>query len=53
MHRIPHGRDQNNDPGVKRPIVFLMHGLTASSPVWVLTGPGSGLGKLFFFQLIL
>ncbi|XP_063382174.1 lipase 3-like [Cydia fagiglandana] len=40
MHRIPHGRDQNSDPGVDRPVVFLMHGLLSSSADWVLMGPG-------------
>ncbi|XP_013172127.1 PREDICTED: lipase 3-like [Papilio xuthus] len=46
MFRIPHGRDQNNVPGVKKPVVFLMHGLLASSADWVLMGPGSAFGYL-------
>ncbi|KAI8442391.1 hypothetical protein MSG28_005909 [Choristoneura fumiferana] len=46
FHRIPHGRDQNNDPNVKRPIVFLMHGLLSSSADWVLMGPGCAFGYI-------
>lgn len=46
MHRIPHGRDQNNDPNVDRPIVFVMHGLLSSSADFVLMGPGCGLGNI-------
>ncbi|GBP41027.1 Lipase 3 [Eumeta japonica] len=45
MHRIPHGRDANNTPG-KRPIVFLMHGLTSSSADWILMGPGTAFGYM-------
>ncbi|XP_013172126.1 PREDICTED: lipase 3-like [Papilio xuthus] len=46
MHRIPHGRDQNNVPGVKKPVVFLMHGLLSSSADWIVMGPGSAFGYL-------
>ncbi|KPI97392.1 Lipase 3 [Papilio xuthus] len=46
MHRIPHGRDQNQVPDPKRPIVFLMHGLLCSSADWVMSGPGSAFGYL-------
>ncbi|KPJ07150.1 Lipase 3 [Papilio machaon] len=46
MHRIPHGRDQNNTPGVKRPVVFLMHGLLCSSADWVIMGPGNGFAYI-------
>ncbi|XP_075979114.1 lipase 3-like [Anticarsia gemmatalis] len=46
MHRIPHGRDQNNVPDAKKPVVFLMHGLLCSSAIWVLAGPGSGLAYI-------
>ncbi|KAJ8730361.1 hypothetical protein PYW07_017399 [Mythimna separata] len=45
-HRIPHGRDQNNDPSVKRPVVFLMHGLLSSSADFIVLGPGSALSYL-------
>lgn len=44
-HRIPHGRDQNNDPTVKRPVVFVMHGLLSSSADFLVLGPGSALGE--------
>ncbi|XP_052754991.1 lipase 3-like [Galleria mellonella] len=46
IHRIPHGRDNNNDPNVRRPVVFLMHGLLCSSADWVLMGPGDGFAYL-------
>lgn len=52
LHRIPGGRRQgrHSDPGpsggaTARPVVFLQHGLLASSADWVLTGPGKSLGK--------
>lgn len=54
MHRIPFGR--NSTQGSKRSVVFLMHGLTASSADWVLMGPTFGLGKSqteFFFILFI
>ncbi|CAH4008847.1 unnamed protein product [Pieris brassicae] len=44
LHRIPHGRDQNNTPG-KRPAVLVMHGLLSSSADYVIMGPGTALGK--------
>ncbi|KPJ21692.1 Lipase 1 [Papilio machaon] len=46
MHRIPHGRDKNNVPGTKRPVVFLMHGLLCSSADWIISGPGSAFGYI-------
>ncbi|XP_022830192.1 lipase 3-like [Spodoptera litura] len=46
MHRIPHGRDANNVPNQKKPVVFVMHGLLCSSADFVLMGPGSGLGYI-------
>uniref|UniRef100_A0A2A4K660 Lipase n=1 Tax=Heliothis virescens TaxID=7102 RepID=A0A2A4K660_HELVI len=46
MHRIPHGRDANNDPNKKRPVVFLMHGMVSSSADLVIMGPGSALGYI-------
>uniref|UniRef100_A0A2A4K5R5 Lipase n=1 Tax=Heliothis virescens TaxID=7102 RepID=A0A2A4K5R5_HELVI len=46
MHRIPHGRDANNDPNRKRPVVFVMHGLLSSSADFVIMGPGSALGYI-------
>ncbi|XP_059059120.1 lipase 1-like [Achroia grisella] len=44
-HRIPHGRDQNNEPGV-RPVVFLFHGLFSSSAEFLVLGPGTALAYL-------
>ncbi|XP_013140106.1 PREDICTED: lipase 3-like [Papilio polytes] len=46
MHRIPHGRDQNNVPGMKKPVVFLMHGLLSSSADWIVMGPGNAFGYI-------
>ncbi|CAG9793851.1 unnamed protein product [Diatraea saccharalis] len=45
MHRIPHGRDNNNVPG-PRPVVFLMHGLLSSSADWIVKGPGCSFGYI-------
>ncbi|XP_014251251.1 lipase 3-like [Cimex lectularius] len=42
MHRIPYGRKANAK--TKRPVVFLQHCIMCSSAVFVLTGPGKGLG---------
>ncbi|PZC84164.1 hypothetical protein B5X24_HaOG200551 [Helicoverpa armigera] len=46
MHRIPHGRDANNVPNQKKPVVLIMHGMLTSSADYVLMGPGSALGYL-------
>ncbi|KAJ8716126.1 hypothetical protein PYW08_013411 [Mythimna loreyi] len=46
MHRIPHGRDAHNVPNVKRPVVFLMHGMLSSSADLVIMGPGSALAYI-------
>ncbi|KAJ8713467.1 hypothetical protein PYW07_013837 [Mythimna separata] len=46
MHRIPYGRDNHNVPGVRKPVVFLMHGLLSSSADLVIMGPGSGLAYI-------
>ncbi|XP_052126190.1 uncharacterized protein LOC127749977, partial [Frankliniella occidentalis] len=45
LHRIPGGRDHRGPSGgaTARPVVFLQHGLLASSADWVLTGPGKSL----------
>ncbi|XP_048512118.1 lipase 3-like [Athalia rosae] len=37
MHRIP--SSPNSSPARKKPIVFIQHGLMASSDCWVLMGP--------------
>ncbi|XP_028155985.1 lipase 3-like [Ostrinia furnacalis] len=44
MHRIPHGRDQNNRPDPNKPVVFLMHGMLSSSADYLVLGPGNALG---------
>ncbi|XP_073944684.1 lipase 1-like [Choristoneura fumiferana] len=41
-HRIPHGRDRNNQPG-PRPAVLVLHGLLSSSADFVTLGPGNAL----------
>lgn len=44
LHRIPHGKDQ--DPSVKRPVIFVQHGLLCSSADWVIPYPTKGLGYI-------
>uniref|UniRef100_A0A1E1WJ86 Partial AB-hydrolase lipase domain-containing protein n=1 Tax=Pectinophora gossypiella TaxID=13191 RepID=A0A1E1WJ86_PECGO len=46
MHRIPHGRDQNNQPDPNKPVVIVMHGLLCSSADFVIMGPGTALGYI-------
>lgn len=48
LHRIPGGRDHRGPSGgaTARPVVFLQHGLLASSADWVLTGPGKSLAYI-------
>uniref|UniRef100_A0A2A4JIJ1 Lipase n=1 Tax=Heliothis virescens TaxID=7102 RepID=A0A2A4JIJ1_HELVI len=46
MHRIPHGRDANNDPNQRRTVVFVMHGLISSSADFVIMGPGRALAYI-------
>ncbi|KAF9803061.1 hypothetical protein SFRURICE_012306 [Spodoptera frugiperda] len=46
MHRIPHGRDANNVPGERKPVVFLMHGMLVSSADYVIFGPGRALAYI-------
>ncbi|RZC40369.1 lipase 3-like [Asbolus verrucosus] len=43
-HRIPHGIDNNST--IKRPAVFLMHGLTSSSADFVNRGPERSLAYI-------
>ncbi|KAJ8716124.1 hypothetical protein PYW08_013409 [Mythimna loreyi] len=46
LHRIPHGRDANNVPNQKKPVVYLLHGMLTSSADYVLMGPGRGLAYI-------
>ncbi|CAG4936635.1 unnamed protein product [Colias eurytheme] len=45
LHRIPHGRDQNNVPG-PRPAVLVMHGLFSSSADFIIMGPGTAMAYI-------
>lgn len=44
LHRIT-GRANSSDSQMQKPVAFVMHGLLCSSAIWVLAGPGKGLGK--------
>jgi len=44
LHRIPHGKDA--DPSLKRPVIFVQHGLLCSSADWVIPTPTKGLGYI-------
>ncbi|GBP41038.1 Lipase 3 [Eumeta japonica] len=46
MHRIPHGRDNNDDPNALRPVVFIMHGLISSSADFIIMGPERSIGYI-------
>uniref|UniRef100_A0A7E4WBC4 Lipase n=1 Tax=Panagrellus redivivus TaxID=6233 RepID=A0A7E4WBC4_PANRE len=46
MHRIPHGLKDGLDPSAKRPVVFLQHGLEASSSNWISNLPEDAFGYL-------
>ncbi|KAL6438007.1 hypothetical protein ACFW04_004350 [Cataglyphis niger] len=43
LHRIT-GRANSSDSQMQKPVAFVMHGLLCSSAIWVLAGPGKGLG---------
>ncbi|KAG8230455.1 hypothetical protein J437_LFUL009944 [Ladona fulva] len=43
MHRIPYGLKDNS---TNRPVVFLQHGLIASSSDWVIMGPEQGFAYI-------
>lgn len=45
LHRIPHGRKKQKT-GKKKKVLFLMHGLLATSADWILSGPGNALAYL-------
>jgi len=44
MHRIPYGKSGPGPAGVKRPVVFLQHGLECSSSNWITNLPWESLG---------
>lgn len=49
MHRVPHGKNEI-DKGVRvRPIVYLQHGLFASSFEWFMNKPEKLLGTYVYF----
>ncbi len=45
MHRIPHGKNEANKGTRERPVVYLQHGLFASSFEWFMNTPDRLLGK--------
>lgn len=45
VQRIPHGRVKSNS--VKKPVVFLQHGLLSSATDWVINFPSEALGNYF------
>ncbi|KJH53387.1 hydrolase, alpha/beta domain protein [Dictyocaulus viviparus] len=46
LHRIPHGRE-NKDSKVRKPVVFLQHGLLCTSSIWLLNLPHQSAGFIF------
>jgi pimeloyl-ACP methyl ester carboxylesterase len=46
LHRIPYGV-RNPDRTIKRPVMFLQHGLLGSSAQWVTNLPGQSAGFVF------
>lgn len=47
VHRI--SGSKKYPPTYGKPVVFLQHGLLASSATWILNGPTKGLGIHFIF----
>ena len=47
MHRIPHGRTDNDQNVKSRPVVLLQHGILCSSADWVMGHSDDSLGKNF------
>lgn len=50
VHRISGGKKY--PPKAGKAVVFLQHGILASSAVWVLAGPNKGLGELTALTII-
>jgi len=46
IQRIPYGRNGQKNPNVKRPVVFLQHGLLDSAATWIVNAPNEGLGYI-------
>jgi len=46
VHRIPYGKDTSIPPDARRPVVFLQHGLEASSSSWITNLPNLSFGYL-------
>ena len=44
LHRIPHGKT-NGDEDIERPVIFVQHGILASSADWIVSTPAKGLGS--------
>merc|ERR1719341_187728 len=45
LHRIPHGKT-NGDEDIERPVIFVQHGILASSADWIVSTPAKGLGYI-------
>jgi len=45
LHRIPHGKTNGNED-IERPVIFVQHGILASSADWILSTPSKGLGYM-------
>ncbi|WIA08209.1 hypothetical protein OEZ85_007658 [Tetradesmus obliquus] len=44
MFRIPYGKYRNNQPGVKKPVVFLAHGVTLASDSFTILNANESMG---------
>lgn len=49
MHRIPFGKNSPMEEGVKRPAIYLQHGLLCSSADWVMWTEEKSLGVINLF----
>ena len=50
MHRIPFGKQSPLEEGVKKPAIYLQHGLLCSSADWVMWTEEKSLGMLIQYQ---
>ncbi|KAF6258125.1 Alpha/Beta hydrolase protein [Scenedesmus sp. NREL 46B-D3] len=46
VHRIPYGKLRNNQPGVKKPVVFLQHGITLASDCFTVFGANESMAYI-------